>query len=253
MGAADQIIDSRAFSDFCGIESSNQVPDGDTIGRFRKILVENGIQEQLFAQVTELLAKRMLILKKGTIVDSSIISAPTSTKNADRKRDPEAASTKKGSALHFGYKAHIGVDSESGLVHHVAVTPANEHDVTVAHRLMTGEEETVYGDSGYLGMAKREEAITRNNHKRKIKFKINRRPSQLRKLSRSGQYKAKQAERVKSSVRAKVEHVFGVVKGLFGYRKTRYRGLVKQTSKLYMMFTLANLYLAGRRVSPTRV
>jgi IS5 family transposase len=241
-----EAIDSRAFSEFCGVESSNQVPDGDTLGRFRNILVRNGLQERLFAQVVELLGEKGLLLKRGTIVDSTIIAAPSSTKNRDKQRDPDAHQVKKGNAWHFGYKAHIGVDRDSGLVHDLEVTAANVHDVTVASQLLTGNEEVVYGDSGYLGAGTREDAIVRNDQGKKIKYKINRRPSQIRKLSKSGQYAAMRAEHKKSSVRAKVEHVFCVVKGLFRYRKTRYRGLQKQTAKLNMMFALANLYLADR-------
>jgi IS5 family transposase len=197
-------------------------------------------------QVVELLTKRGLILKKGTIVDSTIIAAPPSTKNSERRRDPEAHQTKKGNAWHFGYKAHIGVDRDSGLVHHVEVTASNVHDVTMTSKLLTGDEETVNGDSGYIGAGKREDAIVRNQKGKKIKYRINRRQSQIRKLSKSGQYKAKKSEFQKSSVRAKVEHVFGVIKGLFGYRKTRYRGLRKQVAKLNMLFALANLILADR-------
>ena len=242
-----EVIDSRAFSEFCGVDSGDQVPDGDTIGRFRNLLVRNGLQEKLFAQVTALLQERGLLLKKGTIVDSTLISAPSSTKNREKRRDPDASQVKKGNTWHFGYKAHIGVDKDSGLVHDLEVTAANVHDVTVTPKLLTGEEESVYGDSGYLGAEKREDAVVRNKKGRKIKYRINRRPSQIRKLSTSGQRYAKKAERRKSSVRAKVEHVFGVVKGIFRYRKTRYRGLRKQTAKLHMMFALANLYLADRR------
>jgi IS5 family transposase len=244
---AAEVIDSRAFSEFCGVDSSNQVPDGDTIGRFRNILVRNGLQEKLFAQVVDLIQERGLLLKKGTIVDSTFIAAPSSTKNRKKRRDPDAHQVKKGNAWHFGYKAHIGVDKDSGLVHDLEVTAANVHDVTVTPQLLTGEEEIVYGDSGYLGANRREDAVVRNRQGKKIKYKINRRPSQIKKLSTSGQWYAKKAERRKSSVRAKVEHVFGVVKGLFRYRKTRYRGLRKQTAKLQMMFSLANLYLADKR------
>jgi transposase, IS5 family len=241
-----EAIDSRAFSDFCGLESSNQVPDGDTLGRFRHILEQNGLQEKLFTQVIGLLQQRGLLLKKGTIVDSTIIAAPSSTKNQDKQRDPDAHQVKKGNTWHFGYKAHIGVDKDTGLVHTVKVTGANVHDVTMTPELLTGDEESVYGDSGYLGAEARDSAIIRNKNGKKIKYRINRRPSQLKKLSTSGQYAAKKVEHRKSSVRAKVEHVFGAVKGLFGYRKTRYRGLMKQTAKLNMMFALANLYLADR-------
>lgn len=247
MKVMTEVIDSRAFSEFCGVDSSNQIPDGDTIGRFRNILVNNGIQEKLFLQVTEILSGKGLLLKKGSIVDSTIIEAPTSTKNRDKKRDNDAHSVKKGNTWHFGYKAHIGVDSKTGLVHTIKATSANVHDVTVTHELLTGKENIVYGDSGYLGAEKRENAVIKNESGKKIKYKISRRPSQIKKLSKSGQYKAKKTEHEKSSVRAKVEHVFGVVKKLFGYRKTRYRGLKKQTQKLNMMFALANLYLADRK------
>ena len=246
MGTVAEVIDSRAFSEFCGVDSSNQVPDGDTLGRFRNLLIRNGLQEKLFAQVVAALMERGLILKKGTIVDSTIISAPSSTKNKDKKRDPDGHQVNKGNTWHFGYKAHIGVDKDSGLVHTVKATPANIHDVTEVPKLLTGEEEVVYGDSGYLGADKREDTLVRNKSGRKIKYKINRRPSQMKKLSKSGQYAAKKAERAKSSVRAKVEHVFGVVKKQLRFRKTRYRGLEKQQAKFNIMFALANLILADR-------
>ena len=174
---AAEAIDSRAFSDFCGVDSSNQVPDGDTMGRFRNLLLKNGLQEKLFARVVTLLTQRGLILKKGTIVDSTIIAAPSSTKNKEKKRDPEAHQVKKGNTWHFGYKAHIGVDKDSGLVHTVEATAANVHDVTEASRLLTGDEDEVYGDSGYLGAGKREDAVVENKSGRKIQYKINLRPS----------------------------------------------------------------------------
>lgn len=128
MGTVAEVIDSRTFSEFCGVDSSNQVPDGDTLGRFRNPLMKSNLQEKLFAQVMCLLTERGLILKKGTIVDSTIISAPSSTKNKDKQRDPDAHQTKKGNTWHFGYKAHVGVDKDSGIVHTVKVTAANEHE-----------------------------------------------------------------------------------------------------------------------------
>lgn len=149
-----EAIDSRVFSEFCGVDSSNQVPDGDTLGRFRNLLIRNGLQEKLFRQVVELLQQRGLILKKGTIVDSTIIAVPSSTKNREKQRDPDAHQVKKGHTWHFGYKAHIGVDKDSGLVHTVKATAANVHDVSEASKLLTGEEAVVYGDSGYLGAGK---------------------------------------------------------------------------------------------------
>lgn len=247
MKVMNEVIDSRAFTAFCCINSPDEVPDGDTIGRFRNLLTKHDLQKRIFDEIVKLLTERGLILKKGTIVDSTFIEAPSSTKNKKKERDPEAHSSKKGSTWHFGYKAHIGVDRESGLVHHVKTTAANEHDVTAVSDLMHGEEETLNGDSGYIGAQKRPEAITRNKNGKKIKYVICRKPSSIKKLSKSGQYKAKKKEHQKSSVRCKVEHVFAVVKRLFGYWKTRYRGLRKQTAKNYIMFALANLYLADRK------
>jgi Transposase and inactivated derivatives, IS5 family len=247
MAVMNEVIDSRAFSDFCGINSPDDVPNGDTIGRFRNLLTKNELQEKIFDEVVRILMERGLILKKGTIVDSTFIEAPSSTKNKDKKRDPEAHSAKKGNIWHFGYKAHIGVDKESGLVHTNKTTSANEHDVTQVSELLHGEEETIHGDSGYLGAEKRPEAIKKNQQGKKIKYQINRRPSSMKKLSRSGKYAAKKREHEKSSVRSKVEHVFSIIKNKFRYRKTRYRGLRKQVAKMNIMFALANLYLADRK------
>jgi IS5 family transposase len=246
MATVTEAIDSRSFSEFCGVDSSNQVPDGDTLGRFRNLLIKNELQEKLFGQVVDLLQRKGLILKKGSIVDSTLIEAPPSIKNREKQRDPDAHQTKKGNQWHFGYKAHIGVDKDSGLVQKVKVTAANVSDVAMMPELLTGEEEVVYGDSGYLGAQKREDAILKNKQGKKIRYKINRRPSQIKNRSKWSQGQLKRREREKSSVRAKVEHVFAVVKGMFRYRKTRYRGLTKQVAALSMRFTLANLILADR-------
>ena len=247
MKVRNEIIDSRAFTAFCEVGSPDEVPDGDTIGRFRNILIKHDLQEKIFNIVLEQITNRGLILKKGTIVDSTFIEAPSSTKNCKKERDREAHSARKGNTWHFGYKAHIGVDRETGLVHHVKTTSANVHDVTVVSDLLHGEEETMHGDSGYIGAEKRPEAIRKNKQGKKIKYIICRKSSSIKKLSKSGQYAAKKREHQKSSVRCKVEHVFAVVKKIFGYRKTRYRGLRKQTAKNYIMFALANLYLADRK------
>ena len=246
MATVAEVIDSRAFSDFCGVDSSNQVPDGDTLGRFRNLLMKNNLQEKIFAQVVEQLTKRGLILKRGTIVDSTFIEAPSSTKNAKKERDPDAHSAKKGDTWHFGYKAHIGVDKDTGVIHTLKATAANEHDVTITADLLTGEEDEVYGDSGYLGADKRLEAKKKNNRGKRIKYLINKRPSQSKNNSARSQGQIKRYERAKSSVRAKVEHVFAVVKLQLRFRKTRYRGLPKQIAKLNMVFALANLILADR-------
>ena len=201
MAVMNEVIDSRAFSDFCGINSPDEVPNGDTIGRFRNILTENGLQEKIFARVVEILTERKLILKKGTIVDSTFIESPSSTKNKEKKRDPEAHSGKKGNTWHFGYKAHIGVDEENGLVHTIKATPANEHDVTVMSELLHGKEERAYGDSGYIGAKKRPEAIKKNKDGKNIKYLINRRPSSIKKLSKSGQQRKESIRNHPSVVR----------------------------------------------------
>ncbi len=241
-----EAIDDRAFSEFCGVDSSNQVPDGDTLGRFRNLLIRNGLQEKLFAQVVAALMDRGLILKKGIIVDSTIISAPSSTRNKEKKRNPDAHQVKKGNTWHFGYKAHIGVDRDSGPVYTVEATAANVHDVSETSKLLAGEEDVVCGGSGYLGAGKQEDAMIRNKSGHKIKYEINRRPSQVKKLSKSGQYAAKKVEHAKSSVRAKAEHVFDVVKKQLHFQKTRYHSLEKQQAKFNIMLALANLILAGR-------
>lgn len=243
MRVMTEVIDSRAFSDFCFVTTPEEVPDGDTIGRFRNILVQNNIQEVLFTHVVELLRKRGLILKKGTIVDSTIIEAPSSTKNARKERDPDAHQTKKGNMWHFGYKAHIGVDKDSGLVHHLKTTSANVHDVTQVNELINETDESVYGDSGYLGAEK----YVDDEIKDKIDWNINLRVGKKNKLDENEKLAFEIEEYGKSTIRSKVEHVFGVVKKLFGYRKTRYRGLRKQSAKMNIMFALANLYLADSK------
>lgn len=213
-GTVAETIDSRAFSEFCGVESSNQIPDGDTLGRFRNLLVQND-QKKLFVQVVELLQQRGLLFKKGTMVDSTIIAAPPSTKNREKQRDPDAHQVKKGNTWHFGYKAHIGVDKDSGIVHTLEVTGANVHDVTMTPKLLTGEKENVYGDRGYLGADKREDAVKKNRQGKRIRYKLNRRPSQIRNQPSRSQGQLKRREYEKSSIREKVEHVFAVVKGQF--------------------------------------
>ena len=246
MAAVAEAIDSRAISDFCGVDSGNQAPGGDTPGRFRNLLLKNNIQEKRFAQVVDLLTQRGLTLKRGTIVDSTFIGAPSSAKNGKKERDPDAHSAKKGNVRHFGYKARIGAGKDSGLLHTIKATPANVHDVTVASVLLTGEEEQVYGDSGYLGADKRPEARKKNIHGKRIQYKTNRRPSQSKSNSARSKSQIKRREREKPSVRAKVEHVVAVVKLQFQFRKTRYRGLPKQVAKMDMIFALANLILADR-------
>ena len=196
---------------------------------------------------SDLVDRTRIDSEKRTIVDSTLISAPSSTKNKEKKRDPDAHSVKKGNTWHLGYRTHVGVDKDTGLVHHVEVTSANIHDVTMAPRLLSREETTVCGDSGYLGAGKREDALRQNKQGKQIRYKANRRPSQSKSRSVRSHAQIKRREHGKSSVRAKAEHIFAVVKGLFHFRKTRFRGLWKQTEKLNMMVALVNLYLVDKR------
>ncbi len=244
MAVMYEILDSRAFGDFCGVSSPDQVPNGDTIGRFRNLLTKHGIDEKIFEQVTSILIEHNLILKKGTIVDSTLIAAPSSTKNSDRKRDPDAHSVKKGNQWYFGYKAHIGVDKDTGLVHHVQATAANVHDTDGVDGVIYGEEDEIYGDSGYLNVKAH---ISKEKQKDGREYIINRRRGAKKKLEPNEALAFEIEEFAKSTVRSKVEHVFGVVKRLFHYRRTRYRGLRKQQAKFNILFALANLYLADKK------
>ena len=246
MAAMNEIIDSRAFSAFCRVDSSNQIPDGDTIGRFRNILIRHHLQEELFEDIRKRLQEKGLLLMKGTIVDSTLVAAPSSTKNRKKERDPDAHQVKKGNQWYFGYKGHIGVDRNTGLVNKVETTAANVHDTAPVPDLLEGTEDEVYGDSGYLGIDQHEEVPKVNRDGKPIQFRINLRRSSLKKLPEAQQKKAREVEHAKSSIRSKVEHVFAVVKGMLRYRKTRLRGLPKVDAKLHMLFALANLILADR-------
>ena len=186
-----------------------------------------------------------------TIVDATIINAPSSTKNADKARDPEMHQTKKGNEWKFGMKCHIGVDAGIGLVHTITVTAANVHDVTQTEHLLREDDEVVYGDSGYIGVQKRPE-IANNEHFSKIDFRINRRPGKLPPVFDNTIDWERYIENRKSSVRCKVEHAFRIIKCQFGYKKTVYKGLKKNENRLYAMFACANLYalaMAKRKLS----
>lgn len=183
---------------------------------------------------------------KGTIVDSTLVAAPSSTKNQKKERDPDAHQTKKGNQWYFGFKGHIGVDWDTGLVSKIETTAANVHDTAPVPDLLEGTEEEVLGDSGYLGIDQHKEVPKFNHEGKGIQFRINVRRSSLKKLQEAEQEKAQAIEHAKSSIRCKVEHVFAVVKGIFRYRKMRLRGLLKVDAQLHMLFALANLILADR-------
>lgn len=250
----DAIYDSYAMRKFTGIEfMTESVPDETTLCKFRHLLEANGLNKLFFDAINRVMVATGHMMKGGTIVDATIINAPSSTKNADKARDPEMHQTKKGNEWKFGMKYHIGVDAGSGLVHTITVTAANEHDITEAAKLIREDDEVVYGDSGYLGIQKRPE-IRQNEHFSNIDFRINRRPKGLPKVSDNTIDWERHIENRKSSVRCKVEHAFRIIKCQFGYRKTVYRGLKKNENRLYAMFVCANLYslaIAGRKLPTT--
>jgi len=247
-GTEDAIYDSQAIRRFVGIDLSRETaPDATTLLKFRRLLEDRGLTRQIFEAINAHLAARGLLMREGTIVDATIIAAPSSTKNRDNGRDPEMHQTKKGNQWHFGMKAHVGVDAESGLVHTMVTTAANAHDVTQAHELVHGEESDVFTDSGYRGVHKREEVKTRHPD---VHWHVAMMPGRRRALDKARGHDAliDELERTKARIRAKVEHVFHVVKNLFGHRKVRYRGLAKNTAQLQVLFGLANLMLARRRL-----
>jgi transposase, IS5 family len=227
---------------FARLTLTKPIPDETTILNFRRLLEENELAAEILARVNALLTRKGLLLKRGSIVDATIIAAPSSTKNADGERDPEMHQTKKGNQWHFGMKAHIGVDADSGLVHTVTTTPANEADVEVVDELLHGKEEVVYGDAGYTGADKR---VVRKNLRWEIAAK--RGKVQAMKEGRAKRAIQKREKR-KASIRARVEHPFRVIKRQFGLMKVRFRGLAKNTAHLITLFALSNLWMARRKL-----
>jgi IS5 family transposase len=242
-GIEDALYDSQAIRRFVGIDLGREAaPDATTLLKFRRLLEEKNLTAAIFETINAQLAEKGLLMRQGTIVDATIIAAPSSTKNSTGERDPEMHQTKKGNQWHFGMKAHIGADADSGLVHTVVGTAANVNDVTQAHLLLHGEETDVFGDAGYQGVDKREE-----NRDKQVSWHIAMRPGKRRALPDTPWGATMQKiEQAKASIRAKVEHAFHVVKNVFRHRKTRYRGLEKNTKQLYTLFGLANLVLARR-------
>ena len=237
-GMEDLLYEAESVRRFVGLRLSEDLPDESTILHFRHLLEKHQLGQGLFEEIKGHLEKQGVRLQEGTIVDATIIAAPSSTKNGTGQRDPEMRQVKKGNQYHFGMKLHIGVDSETGLVHSFTTTSANVHDVTQAHRLLHGEETQVWGDAGYLGVQKREENLELG-----VNWQVALRPGQRRKLEPGSE--AALAEKVKASIRAKVEHPFWDAKGVFGYAKARYRGLAKNTERLALLLGLSNLKRAG--------
>jgi IS5 family transposase len=243
----DSIYDSYAMRSFMGIDfDGRQAPDATTLLKFRHLLEEHGLQERLFDDIAHRLEENGCLMRGGTIVDATIIRAASSTKNATGSRDPEMHSTKKGDGWYFGMKAHIGVDAFSGYTHTVEATAANVHDINKAADLIRKDDEVVYGDAGYKGIANREE-IKSDEKKAGIDFRINKNPAGYDKSAENiGRQWEKYIERQKSSVRGKVEHVFRILKVTFGYRKAVYRGIKKNLNRLYVLFASANILMYAR-------
>lgn len=242
-GIEDAIYDSQAIRGFVGIDLTHEsAPDATTLLKFRRLLEKHNLTRRIFDEINGHLASKGLMMREGTIVDATLIAAPPSTKNRDEKRDPEMHQSKKGKNWFFGMKAHIGVDAKSGLAHTLVTTAGNVSDVTQTHKLLHGDETIVFGDAGYQGADKRPENATKAvtwhiAMKRSVRKAMKKNPL--------GRMKEK-LEKAKASVRAKVEHPFHVLKNLFRHRKTRYRGLAKNTAQLHTLFAFANLVLAGR-------
>ncbi|MDZ4189283.1 MAG: IS5 family transposase [Hydrogenophaga sp.] len=240
----EALYDTPMFREFVGLDAGeDNLPDESTILRFRHLLEAHDLSLQIQATVNATLTAKGLLLKSGTVVDATLIAAPSSTKNSSGERNPELHQTKKGNQWHFGMKAHIGVDAESGLVHTVVGTAANVNDVTQASALVHGEETDVFADAGYQGVTKREETqgINANWH-------VAMRPGKRKVLNKSTHMGAimDKLEKTKASIRAKVEHPFRVIKRQFGHVKVRYRGLSKNTAQLHTLFALSNLWMVRR-------
>jgi IS5 family transposase len=241
--AEDSLYDIESMRRFAGIElTEDAIPDESTILRFRHLLERHQLTEAIFAEVRSLLEERRLLLKSGTILDATIIAAPPSTKNAEQARDPEMHQTRKGKQWHFGMKAHVGTDRR-GIVHSLATTDAAAADITQMHKLLHGEESEVFGDQAYWSEAHRQSAAARG-----IRYRINRRGASAKPLTDHQRY----INQVRSKARARGEHAFHVVKRLWGFAKVRYRGLAKNTARLFTAFALANLYLLRRRLLPAQ-
>ena len=237
-GMEEALYDIESVRRFAGIELGEQdIPDETTILNFRHLLEKHQLTEKLLAEVNQYLSEKKLLLREGTIVDATLIAAPSSTKNKEKKRDGEMSSTKKGNNYHFGMKVHTGVDSQSGLVHTVKVTTASVHDKQEMDALLHGKEKVVFGDKGYFS-----DQDKRAARKTGLFWGVLDKAKSKKRLS----HKQKRRNRKLSSIRAKVEHPYRVVKRQFGYLKTRYRGLKKNAAQVFTLFALANLYQVRR-------
>jgi len=249
----DAVYDSQALRSFMGIDlSRTSVPDATTLMGFRHLLETHDLTKAMLVEVNVMLMERGLLMTQGTLVDATLIAAPSSTKNKDHARDPEMHQAKKGNQWHFGMKAHIGVDKDSGLVHTLTTTPANVSDISQTAALLHGQEQEVWADAGYVGVDKRQDvqqALAANEQT--VRWHVAKRRKSVEKLGEGWQKDLAQAyERLKARVRAYVEHPFHVVKNIFNYKKTRYKGLAKNDAQLNVLFALSNLYMARGELRP---
>lgn len=239
-GAEEALYDSITMRQFAGVSTDEDIiPDETSILNFRRLLEKHQLTERLLGEINAHLSERGLLVGKGTIVDATIIDAPSSTKNAKKKRDPQMHQTRKGKQWYFGMKVHTGVDTDSGLVHTVRGTPANVADVNVLGELLHGGEESLHGDSAYHSKELKAQAEASG-----IEFNVNQRATKQRPLTKAQRARNRRLSRV----RATVEHPFLVVKRLWGHAKVRYRGIRKNLVQMHMLFGLANLYRVRYRL-----
>lgn len=242
----DLLSENWVAREFVGLDWGAPTPDETTILHFRHLIEKHQLGEKIFGLINAVLQKQGLLIKRGVVIDATFIDSPRSTKNKDQKRDPEMGQGRKGLVWHQGMKAHIAVDIDTGLVTKVIAGPASEHDLTRAHDVLSGDEKVVYGDSGYLGIEKREEIKAQDSFK-DTDWQIGQRPSSLRKKANGDETQHKllrQIEHEKSSIRCKVEWIFKRMKLDFGFNKTRYRGIEKNLNRIMSIFALANLLTA---------
>jgi IS5 family transposase len=240
-GLEEALHDSVSMRKFAGIDLAEEaVPDETTACKFRHLLERHGLGERIFARVGELLQQRGFKLSAGTIVDATLIAAPTSTKNASGQRDPEMGTTKKGNQWHFGMKAHVGVDAKSKLIHSVVATPGNVPDGKVIKQLLHGRERNVWGDKAYVGLSR----VIRARSPKAADLTL-RPATSTRGLNPMQEH----INQLRSQVRCRVEHVFAVIKCVFGFNKLRYRGLLKNSHRLMVSAALHNLYVVRHQLA----
>jgi transposase, IS5 family len=253
----DTVSDSAAIRTFVGIDlGREEAPDATTLLKFRHLLEDKELTKKIFEQINAYLSERGLLMREGSMVDATIISAPSSTKNKDKARDPEMHQTKKGNQWYHGMKAHIGGDADSGLVHSTHYTAANESDIAHTHKVLHGQEKEVFLDAGYTGIEKREEILQAQADgtvKAELKFSVAMKRSVLKGMAEGVLKELAQArEKIKAQIRARIEHPFHVVKNLFKHKKTRYRGLRKNGAQLDVLFGLANLVIVKKKLLQPR-